>query len=292
MPAQLVSSDPTPTPTHAVRPRPAWASAGATAQPFYIYGVIEAATGAPEVAGIDDQPLRMITHQHLAAIVSELPESRLQLGRRQLQVHGEVLQRAMQRGTVLPMRFGVIMEGAEEITRELLTPHAGGLTHQLSHLQGKVELRLRAMYEEAPLMREAVQGNPEITRLRRMLSSLGERAGEYGRIRLAELVGDAVERMRSRDAIEILSRLQPLAQATATSEPSLESMALSACFLVEAAEVNRFTRAVNQLRRRQAGRLRLHYSDPLPPYSFVRLQSGEGSTARDDLWASCADGVR
>ena len=48
-------------------------------------------------------------------------------------------------------------------------------------------------------------------------------------------------------------------------------MAVNASFLVERTGLQGFDRAIDELGEEQAGRIRLRYTGPLPPHSFVEL---------------------
>src|SRR5690348_16787348 len=136
----------------------------------YVYGVVDAAAEAPEGTGIAGAPLRLIAAGSAAALVSELPgKEDLHFGREEAMTHARVLEQALGRGTVLPMSFGVVVEGPDEVRRRVLEGHAEELTAQLGELEGKVELSVRAVYEEDALMREIVESHPEIARRREQL---------------------------------------------------------------------------------------------------------------------------
>jgi hypothetical protein len=240
--------------------------------PEYVYGVVDAAAEPPEGTGIAGAPLRLIASGSAAALVSELSAGEeLQFGREEAMTHARVLEQALGRGTVLPMRFGVVVEGPDEVRRRVLDGHADELTAQLEELQGKVELSVRAVYEEEALMREIVESHPEIARRREQLRGQPEDATYYERIGLGELVAEAMERTREQDANTLLEILSPLALAVEIGESSHERVALSASFLVEREQSARFDDALEEVARTQAGRLRFKLTGPLPPHSFVQL---------------------
>jgi hypothetical protein len=243
----------------------------ATVEPAYVYGVFSADKPTPTGAGIGGAPLQQVVSDGLAALVSYLDDDELVLGREEMTTHARVLEEALAFGTVLPMRFGVVMEGEPAVKERLLDAHRDELTRQLDDLAGKVELRLRATYEEEALMREVVGEDREIAMLRNSLRGLSEDATYYERLRLGELVAAAVERRRAADATAILDALAPLALDTRVAEGSHERMAFSGSFLVERERMPEFDAAVNALAEAEAGRTRLKYTGPLPPHSFVEL---------------------
>jgi hypothetical protein len=242
----------------------------------YVYGVIAAAGDPPSAAGIGGAEVTLIGDTEIAAIVSDIDPARLKLGREEMTAHARVLEDAISAGTVLPMRFGVVMADEDAVRRQLLVSRHDELQRQLATLAGKVELRLRASYEEDHLMREAVATDPEIRRLRDSLRGVPEDATYYGRIQLGELVAAAVERIRQADADQILGALSPLAVAAEAGEPGHERVALNASFLVERDRMAEFDQHVDEVGRTQAGRMRFKYTGPLPPHSFVELAAGGG----------------
>jgi Gas vesicle synthesis protein GvpL/GvpF len=230
-----------------------------------------AAGDPPSAAGIGGAQVQLIRETEIAAIVSDIDSRHLELGREAMTAHARVLEDAVAAGTVLPMRFGVVMADEDAVRRQLLDGHGRELRAQLEELSGKVELRLRATYEEDRLMREAVARDPEILRLRDSLRGMPEDATYYARIQLGELVAAAVQRNRQADADEILGELSPLAVAVEAGEPGHERVALNASFLVERDRIAEFDKRVDEIGRAQAGRMRFKYTGPLPPHSFVQL---------------------
>jgi hypothetical protein len=237
----------------------------------YVYGVVPATAEPPARAGIGGAPVQTIVSGDAAAIVSDVPEGELLAGREELTVHAEVLEDALAGGVVLPMRFGAVMADSDAVKDQLLDRHRDTLLAQLAELEGKVELHLRAVFEETALMTEVVRENPEIAALREALHGQDEDATYYDRIRLGEMVAAAVERKRETEGEEILDALSPLALAVEAGELSHERMALNASFLVERERIPAFDATVDELGRARAGRIRLKYTGPLPAHSFVDL---------------------
>ena len=148
-------------------------------------------------------------------------------------------------------------------------------------MAGKVQLTVKGFYEQDALMTGVVERSPAIARLREQVRGLPEAAGYYKRIELGQLVAAEVERERERDAHGILERLRPLALAARLEPPSTSDSAVHAAFLVDGKRVDEFSGAVAVLGRELAGRIRLRFLGPLPPYSF----SGEDATAGARAWA-------
>src|SRR3954466_12164936 len=98
----------------------------------YVYGVTRASAGwRSPGAGVDEQPVELVAHGELAAIVSDAPRVPVKANRRNLMAHSRVLQEVIELQAVLPMRFGVVMPARAAVEEELLVAGADWLTAQL-----------------------------------------------------------------------------------------------------------------------------------------------------------------
>jgi hypothetical protein len=241
----------------------------------YIYGIVEETAPEPAGSGIAGGRLGLISGRGASALVSEVSDDELAAGREEVLIHSRVLEEAMAKSTVLPMRFGVVMDGPAEVRERLLEPHAAELRAHLDRLDGKVEVNIRVVYEQDVLMAEVVREDREIARLRDSLRGQPEDATYYGRIRLGELVAAAVERKRESDAADLIDQLVTHALEYTVAEPAHERIVLTASFLVERTRLDKFDAAVDRAAEGQAGRMRFKYTGPLPPHSFVELAGTE-----------------
>src|SRR5579862_6209603 len=133
--------------------------------PEYVYGIVEATAAAPTANGVTGAPVRVIGGDRAAVLVSDLPSGELRLSREDMMAHARVLEGALAEGTVLPMRFGIVMD-PDEVQARLLQAHGDDLRAQLERLAGKVEMSVRVLYEQEPLMRELVNSDRRIAALR------------------------------------------------------------------------------------------------------------------------------
>jgi hypothetical protein len=238
----------------------------------YVYGVVRAKGGSrPKQSGINDKPVKVVTLKGLGALTSDVPTDFVEAGREELLTHSRVLERALENGVVLPMRFGVVMPNEGSVRNELLAAHRQELEAQLDEMDGKVEINIKGIYEEEPILREALAENPEIAELREAIQGKPEDATYYERIRLGELVAQALTVKRAEDERQIVDRLLACALSVEVGQAVHERMAVNASLLVERDRLEEFDRAVDQLGEEQAERMRFKYTGPLPPHSFVEL---------------------
>lgn len=120
-------------------------------------------------------------------------------------------------------------------------------------------------------MREIVHEDRDIARLRATLRGLPDDATYYDRIKLGELVAQAVERKRELDAADVIDALAPIASAVEVGDPRHARVVVNASFLVERARLAKFDEALERVAAAQSERIRFKCAGPLPPHSFVEL---------------------
>jgi hypothetical protein len=238
----------------------------------YVYGVVRARSkSSPKLKGINGKPLRVVASGGLGALTSDVPDGPVEAGREELLAHSRVLEQAIKRGVVLPMRFGVVMPTESSVRDDLLDAHREELERQLDEMDGKVEVNVKGMYEEQSVLREVMEQNPEVVELRESLQGKPEDATYYERIRLGELVAEELSQKRAVDQQRVVDRLAKYALAIDAGEPMHERMAVNASFLVDQDHIGDFDRALDELGSEEAQRIRFKYTGPLPPHSFVEL---------------------
>jgi Gas vesicle synthesis protein GvpL/GvpF len=250
---------------------------------IYVYGIV-AASDRTEIdsagVGREHTRVRRISQDGIAALVSDLSEGALAAAR-DLRAHWSVLGEAAARTTVLPVRFGTVMESEQAVSLDLLAPNAERLAATLAELDGKVQLSVKGFYDEELLLRQVVQEAPAIARMRERVHGLPQAATYYDRIRLGELVAAEVDRHRAQDAELVLGRLEPLAVAARAEPPTTKDAALDTAFLVERDRVDAFGHAVQELAGELGARVRIRFIGPLPPYSFADQEA----TLTSGAWA-------
>jgi phage gp37-like protein len=245
----------------------------------YVYGVLSSSDQAAiSVGGVEKAEVRTVEHAGLAALVSSLEADALAAAR-EVRAHWRVLEEASKSATVLPVRFGTVMESDAAVRERLLEPNAERLTDLLGELAGRVQLNVAGDYDEDGLLREVVQASPAVAALRERVRRVSETAGYYDRIRMGELVAAEVGRRREQDTALALERLEPLAARASVDEASTPSAAFKLAFLVDGDDVDEFSEAVGGLREALAGRVALRYVGPLPPYSFAEADLIAGTAA-------------
>jgi hypothetical protein len=263
---------------------PTGTSAARTATPqatsIYVYGVIPTAEAGrwPGAAGIGGPSAEVSTIEagELAALVSALPPDRTPGRREDLEAHRTVLALAIELGTVIPMRFGIVMDSEDAVREELLVRHAPEFADLLRKLDGHVQMTVRAFYAEDALLRAILESDAEIARGSAAIQGVPEAESHAERIALGESVAAAVDARRARDEQALLERLKPLATEVRAEPPRSERVALDAQLLVRRERRPDLDEAVRELGAALEGYMALRYIGPLPPYSFSDLSLEAG----------------
>jgi Gas vesicle synthesis protein GvpL/GvpF len=244
----------------------------------YVYGVLKAQDAkSVSGSGVANAQVRDVQHDGLAALVSTVEGGALAAAR-EVRAHWKVLEETSASATVLPVRFGTVLESEDAVRVELLEPNAERLADRLEELAGRVQLSVKGEYDEELLLRTVIRDVPAIAALNRDLRKLPKDAGYYGRIQLGEAVAAEVDRVRAEDTGAVLDRLAPLAVASRSEALSAADAAFNLAFLVDRNRIDGFSKAVAGLAGEFGERLSIRYVGPLPPYSFAEMElTGAGA---------------
>jgi hypothetical protein len=237
----------------------------------YFYGVIpRAGVKRLESEGIGGAAVETVEHDDLAALVSPMPAS-ARVSRRDLQRHLKILEEAFAQTTILPCPFGTVVASRDDVVESVLAPRRQQLLEAMKRLSGRVQMNVKAVYVEDAVMRELVEDNNEIARLRERTRILGD-AGYYERIHLGELVAAALANRREVDGKRILRELSRHADDVVAEDD--ESAALKASFLVARDSLDGFDGVLEKLARSEQPALRFEAIGPLPPTAFAAAYAG------------------
>jgi hypothetical protein len=236
----------------------------------YVYGIVPAGTRLPEgLMGTGGGEISLIREGQVAGVVSEIrPEGALGT-RDDLLAHEGVVASLAEETTILPLRFGAVVTTADAVAEEMLVPYHDWFAAVLADLAGRRQFSVLGAYVENTVLREVLQEEPEVARLREKVRDLPEDAAYYDRIRLGELIVQALDDKRMADTEALVAALSTHAVDVAAREPSGEDAATDVAFLVSDEQRPRFEQAVDELGDRWAGRIRLRMLGPLAPYDFV-----------------------
>ncbi len=238
-------------------------------------------TESGPLTGVAEGGIHAIRCGDLAAVVRDAVSQGAPPTRQDLVEHLRVIEQVMARQTVVPVAFGTTAASEEEVRNSLLVPRYDWLRSLLDHLRGKVELGLKVMWRDlAPVLAEIVAEREDIGTLRAWIAARPGPSTYQQRVRIGQMVAEALDDRRARETDAIMATLAPLATETRAGKLLGDKMILNAAFLVEREREPEFDQGVARLGEDRGDRLVIRYVGPEPPFSFVDL-NGIVSASRD-----------
>jgi hypothetical protein len=237
---------------------------------WFVYGITSRSMSVPDdLRGVDGQPVHLLTYGDLAAVASSSLLDRPPGRRAEILAYAEVLDTLAGDGAVAPVRFGSVFADDQDVVDNLLEPSADDLAALLGDLQGRVQLRLSAIYRQDVLLSALVAGDPEIAELRDLTKDAPEEAYHAERLRLGQLVAGAVEQAREEDAEEILATVSPMCVGVSMQSPRGMDGLLEAALLVDRSRVETLEEVLEVVAETVHERIELRLLGPMAPYDFV-----------------------
>jgi Gas vesicle synthesis protein GvpL/GvpF len=238
-----------------------------------------------------------IEHDRLAAVVSRVPLSEfgeeplrrnlneLEWLERVARRHEEVLERALERATIVPLRLCTIFQD-EDGVRRMLDEQRTTLTAALERLTGRQEWGVKLLVDRPALEAAARDRTEDVDAVEEDLDERSAGGAYMLRRRLERRVREAADRLAVSVADDVHARLQDWASDAVLNPPQNRElsghegeMLLNGAYLVETAKVVRLGELVTELQDRY-GELgaTLELTGPWPPYNFVpRSVEAEGA---------------
>lgn len=226
---------------------------------------------APPLLGVGGKPVYQVAHRRLRAAVSRINRSDLAPDLTRVRIYERVVLSCHRQGTVIPMRYGCMVEEDSQVSRHLAEhgPHYEAL---LEELEGCVEMGLRVLLPSGPWA-AVTPGGPE--RCREVSGPPPDPASLPPRAGLAYLTARKAHYARQdrwtneyrQAAARCRAQFDGLFVKCKTEAPSPRLPLLSLHFLIPGPAIDSFRQAFRQLTATETARLLL--SGPWPPYNFV-----------------------
>ncbi|GER86455.1 hypothetical protein KDW_06170 [Dictyobacter vulcani] len=247
---------------------------------IYIYGVIKLSNSQePQNFGIDNPAIpRVFTvgFQDIAAVVSPRPLMRYDsLEQEQvvqdLAIHNFVIEKAMERFTIVPIKFGSMVEAEAEVT-EFLTKGYTLLHEILKRMEGHRELDVVARWELSKVLPIISRENSQIREKQQEIAAKAGNASMEDKIILGQYIERALTAEKTRYHQAILQALQPVAEEVGVHDIAGDEMIFNAAFLLATPAVDAFYHALDALDQSLESSVNFRVVGPLPPYSFATIE--------------------
>jgi hypothetical protein len=240
----------------------------------WVYGVVPAGSALKELERRADRlpEVWVVDSDDIGAIAGPAPADDEKGTRDQALAHARVLEAAIVDAPVVPFRFGIVVDSAQDLGEDLLLAHHDELVPLLRRVEDRLQMTLKAYYDEEQFLRELVDTEPEIDRLREQVrASRSEAVSHEARVQLGELVSAALEQARERDTAAFLERLHPYAVAAASGPIERDYMVCNLPLLLERDRQEEFEEAAEQLAEEHAGQVSFRLLGPMPAYDFIEV---------------------
>ncbi|MEV0326441.1 GvpL/GvpF family gas vesicle protein [Micromonospora echinospora] len=238
---------------------------------MFVYGIVPADVEPTEDAvGVGDPPgeVTAVVHGELAALVSEV-DLEQPVGRPvDLTAYQELLDGTAAVAPVVPVRFGTVVTGADAV-HDLLDAHRDRFRAVLDDLDGRTQYTVRGRFHESELMGVLLAENPGAADLAEQVRGQPEAASREQRIRLGEIISQAVELRREAETRELVDVLGPVAVTSTVRPPGHEMDAMHVSFLVDVDRADEFVAVAEEFAGQRRELVRMRLLGPLAPYDFV-----------------------
>lgn len=247
----------------------------------YVYGIIPAdATLDSGLTGVGDPPgaVKLIRLGQIAAVCSEVSAPWSLGSPPDLTRHAQILDGSAAAVPVLPMRFGTILPGEDDVARELLGPNHDVYAAALAELAGRAQFVVKGRYAEEAILREVLSENAEAARLReRIRAASAPGLARNAQIRLGEIISRAITAKRENDTRMLAARLDGHCDASVVRQPRHERDAVQMAVLVRTDKLDWLQQTVGDLARQWHGRVDLRLLGPMAAYDFVATTETGGA---------------
>ena len=243
----------------------------------YIYGFIS--SNKPEKfgpIGIDRREVYTLSYQDIAAVVSDLPSIQFdslpkETLLRHLAVYQSVIEAVMQNHQIIPMKFGTIVQGGEEVKR-ILGNGYGQINVNLREMENKIELDVAALWSDFESVLKEIGEEEAIKKLKKEAASKPADQIFEIKINMGKLVKATLDKKRENCASEILDALKKEAEDHRPHDVMDDSMIMNIAFLINKDKKNSFESKVDDLDKHFKSRIDFRIVGPLPPYSFSTFE--------------------
>ena len=213
-----------------------------------------------------------INYKDISAVVSSSPIIQYEARRVNMTTHEKVLEEIMKQFTVLPVRFSTISEHADDSgILKILEKDYKKFDDLLVKMDGKKELGLKVMAQETAIYANIIEKYDEIRTMRGKLMNLPVDKTHYQRMKIGEMVAEALKKETENYKTMILDVLKPLTDDVKINDNYGELMIINAAFLIKNISEPAFDKAVFELDEKFGQFMTFKYVGTLPPYNFVNL---------------------
>ena len=242
---------------------------------IYIYGIIQAS--GPQAfgkIGIGDNgsDIQAICFKDIAAVGSESPFIVYDTLAKEkiikdLVTHQFVIEKVMENCTILPVKFGTMVETEDEVV-EFLEQGYAVLSDTLRKMSGKIELDVVASWELSKALAAVCHNSREIQEQQENIAKKITVEIE-DKVALGKLIDQELKDQKESYRQRILQTFEKESTGVCLHDVVNDEMIFNAAFLLDKQKEEVFNKAVYDLDQQLEGAINFRVVGPLPPYSFA-----------------------
>ncbi|MGB8343866.1 MAG: GvpL/GvpF family gas vesicle protein [Ktedonobacteraceae bacterium] len=245
---------------------------------FYIYGLVR--SSEPQEfgdigIGNPASPVLTVGFQDIWAVVSDSPfvvydSLAKEKTIKDLVTHQFVIEKVMEHFTIVPVKFGTMVENADEVIAFLEKGYPL-LSNELSRMEQKIEMDVVARWDMSKILAALPRHHLPVQEKQQEIALKGDRASVEDKIALGKVIEQALQTEKARYQQLILRALKAGAADARLHNLASDEMIFNAGFLVEKKDEHSFTGAIDALDRDLEDAVNFRVVGPLPAYSFATI---------------------
>lgn len=217
--------------------------------------------------GLERKSIYTLPYREISAAISDIKKDRFEVDERNALLYGEIIEGIMERYTLVPVRFGTLVEDEREVT-ELLKKSYHAFVNNLREVKGKLEYGLKVLWDFEKVNLEICSLNiKDTTGYNRLKGDSPYK--KYLLKKLKEHKSEEVLMERVKKIVEdIHNPLNDLSFSSRFSKMKTKRIILDAVYLVEKEKQDIFINRFKELQNKHKD-LEFLFTGPWPPYNFV-----------------------
>jgi DnaJ-domain-containing protein 1 len=251
------------------------------AKAIYVYGVIGSHVEKRFVPGEKDYLAEVYTipYKDIASVVSDYPKNSFDYRTREIVAkelinHQNVIENIMKEYTIIPIKFGTLLENADGI-KKVLEKGYSEFKDKLEKIEKKIELDVVAVWNNLDsIIKRIGDENEEIRKFKEEIAKKSQQDTFQERIEIGNMIKDALEKEKSDLQTEMLEFLKDKAQVSEFKKHELmdDRMILNCAFLLDKDKESEFDLALNELNEKYNEKINFRCIGSLPLYSFFTYE--------------------
>jgi hypothetical protein len=185
--------------------------------------------------------------------------------------HQEVIEKIMNKHTIIPMKLGTFADNDNEV-REILTKGYRTIKDIFGRAKNCIEIDVAATFNDFDSFLQEISEEEEIKQLKQSLLNKKEGVTVDDQMKVGVLVKKCLDKKREKYAEQIQSALNKIAQNFKVHDLMDNKMILNTAFLIDQSRQKDFEQEVEGLNNKFEEKLNFRCVGPLPPYSFYTLE--------------------